>query len=64
MTFKIDFFYFLIFFFLRENKTWYFMRIVCLAHSSYEISSFIVSKKWKMIYHGLVYYSFDLYFKG
>ena len=35
--------YFFIFF--RENKTWYFMWLLCLAEDSYEISSFIFFEK-------------------
>ena len=39
-------FYFFFFFFFRENNSWHFMWIVCLADNSHEISRLVFSEKW------------------
>ena len=44
-TILISFILHFFFFFSRENKTWLFMWIVCLADDSHEMSRLILSEK-------------------
>ena len=51
-------FFFLLFF--KENKSWYFMWIVCLADDSHEISRLVFFEKLKKIKINVVCYKFCL----
>ena len=57
------FIYFFLFF--RENMSWHFMWIICLADDSHEMSRLVSSKKWKKkkIWN-VVCYKFCLAVKG
>ena len=52
--------FFLFFLFFRENKSWHFMWIVCLADDSHEMSKLVFSEKWKKKNWNVVCYKFCL----